>query len=114
MMYVNAVQLIGRPHVRKDRANRFDSLDVLHNVTHDRPGETMRYTSASVLDVLGYLTDEAARGNLTKVLPSEMGSDAQALLVAASVQATLMCLRSGQLHHCFTEPLPFSKEVGLP
>ncbi|KAK9840198.1 hypothetical protein WJX74_005315 [Apatococcus lobatus] len=105
--------LIGRPHIRKDRAIRFNSLEVLHNVTYDRPSETTRYTSASVLDILGYLTDEAARGNMTKVLASEMGSDAQAVLIAASVQATLRCLRNGQLRHCFIEPLPFSKEEAL-
>lgn len=106
-----SLQLIGRPHIRKDRANTFPTLDILHNVTHDRPGETSRYTSASVLDILGYLADEAARGNMTKVLASEMGSDAQAVLIAASAQATLRCLRGGQLHHCFTEPLPSSREV---
>ncbi|KAK9869062.1 hypothetical protein WJX84_012459 [Apatococcus fuscideae] len=105
--------LFGRPHPRKGRENNFDCLELLHNVTFEKAGETFRYTSASVLDILGYLADEARRGNLTKVLPAEMGSEGTALLITASAQAALRCLRSGQLHHCFTAPLPSSKEEAL-
>ena len=106
------MQLIGKPHVRIGRDSKYESLDTLANVTYHQPGETMRYTSASVLDILNYLQDEAKCGNPTKPLHNELPArDALALLVAASAQSALRCLHNGQIHHCFTDPKPTSKQV---
>ncbi len=106
------MQLIGKPHVRLNRDSKYESLDTLANVTYHQPGETMRYTSASVLDILHYLQDEAKCGNPTKPLHNELPArDALALLAAASAQSALRCLHNGHINHCFTDPTPASKQV---